>query len=217
MGLKERMTNDPISVVDLADQAGKRRQSIFKLVARLNIQTTKQRSASSKGQLIAYVSYEDAQLILAELRQRSELDATSSISKTADIAVSDAELGVFYLLALEPIHDPGRFKLGFAASLSERLQKHRCAAPLLQVVGYWPCKRLWEKTAIDAISVGCERLHTEVFRTSSMSTVVERCQAFFSLMPTVAASANQIAGPAQLALQADVAHRRLVSGTARLK
>jgi len=186
------MTDEPISVVDLANQVGKRKQSIFKILARLNIQTTKQRSANSRGQFIAYITPQEAQLVIAELNSRAEAENTNADSRAADISVSDAELGVFYLLALEPLHDPGRFKVGFATSLSERLQKHRCSAPLLKVVKYWPCKRLWEKTAIDAVTFGCERIHTEVFRTDSIATIAERCEQFFALMPRVAAGSAEV-------------------------
>jgi hypothetical protein len=185
--METEMTDEPISVVDLANQVGKRKQSIFKILTRLNIQTTKQRSINSRGQLIAYISAQDAQLVVAELNSRAEAENTNGNIRAAEVAVSDAELGVFYLLELEPLHDPGRFKVGFASSLSERLQKHRCSAPLLKVVKYWPCKRLWEKTAIDAVTLGCERIHTEVFRASSITTIVERCERFFALMPSVAA------------------------------
>ena len=41
------MTDEPVSVLDLADQIGKRKQTIFKVLSRLNIQTTKQRSAGT--------------------------------------------------------------------------------------------------------------------------------------------------------------------------
>ena len=59
------------------------------------------------------------------------------------------EQGVFYLLLLETEHDPSRFKVGFEISLSERLRALRCSAPLLEVVKTWPCKSLWERTAIE--------------------------------------------------------------------
>jgi hypothetical protein len=92
---------------------------------------------------------------------------------------------VFYLIQLEPDFDPGRFKIGFAASLPERLRHLRCSAPFAAVLKTWPCRRLWEKTAIDCVSAGCERLHTEVFRTASLDEVVGRCDGFFAIMPPV--------------------------------
>lgn len=180
------MTAEPISVLDLAAQVGKRKQTIFKVLARLKIQTTKQRSSRGRGQLVAYVTAEEAKLVLAELQASN--DVAVDRGRFGKTSALDAELGVFYLIALEPKHDPGRFKVGFAVGLAERIRHLRCSAPLLEVVGTWKCKRLWEKTAIDSITVGCERLHTEVFRTSSIAGVAERCEKFFALMPSILAN-----------------------------
>lgn len=94
-----------------------------------------------------------------------------------------AEIGLFYLVQLEPDHDPGRFKAGFTSNMEERLRAHRCAAPFVKVIKTWPCRSLWEKTTIDCVCDGCERLHTEVFRSDSIDQVVEKCDEFFSLMP----------------------------------
>ena len=44
---------------------------------------------------------------------------------------------------------------------------------------------LWEKTAIECVTDGCERLHTEVFRVDSIDTVIEKCDKFFGLMPSL--------------------------------
>jgi hypothetical protein len=51
------------------------------------------------------------------------------------------------------------------------------------VLRSWVCKSLWEKTAIDCVTVGCDRLHTEVFRTALIDNVISRCERFFELMP----------------------------------
>jgi hypothetical protein len=147
------------------------------------------RSAANAGQLVSYITDEEAKLVVEEL-------ASSTLSEEADDEQSlelKPEQGVFYLLVLEPEHDPGRFKVGFAVSLPERLRQLRCSAPFARVVRSWPCKTLWEKTAIECASVGCERLHTEVFRTSSLDTVVERCNQFFSLMPPLSATSQPLA------------------------
>lgn len=77
----------------------------------------------------------------------------------------------------------GRIKVGFAVSLPERLRTLRCSAPFTKVVQTWPCKVLWERTAIESVTDGCKQLHTEVFRTASIESVVQRCDQFFSLMP----------------------------------
>ena len=101
-------------------------------------------------------------------------------------------IGVFYLLRLEPEHDPSRFKVRFANNLNERLRHLRCAAPYTQVMNTWPCRRLWEKTAIECVTDGCERLHTEVSRSLSLETIEEKCAEFFALMPKLAEDQSKL-------------------------
>jgi hypothetical protein len=182
------MDEELISVLDLSRQLGKRKQTIFKVLKRLRIETSKQRSSNARGQQIAYVTIEESRLIAGELRAASEADHELVTEALPD------EHGVFYLLVLEPSHDPGRFKVGFAVSLSERLRTLKCSTPFLQVVGRWPCKQLWEKTAIDCVTEGCEQLHTEVFRAKAIDTVVQRCQAFFKLMPKLSHQSHSRSG-----------------------
>ena len=114
-------------------------------------------------------------------------DSEASEQDEADDFVS-TEVGVFYVIQLEPEFDPGRFKVGFAAGMSERLRQLRCAAPFIAVARTWPCRRLWEKTAIESVAAGCERLHTEVFRTGSLEEIIGRCERFFAVMPPVRTS-----------------------------
>jgi hypothetical protein len=129
--------------------------------------------------LAAYVTSHDARRIHLELATPDDACPEEGAS---DVYLPTQQ-GVFYLLQLEPAHDPGRFKVGFATNLSERLRTLRCSAPFANVVRSWKCKFLWEKTAIDCVTDGCERLHTEVFRTNSINSVVARCEQFFEIMP----------------------------------
>jgi hypothetical protein len=186
------MSDDLISVIDLAKQYGKRKQSIFKILKRLGIEAKKLPGANNRGQVIAYITNDEARFVVNDFT--SERMATMSENERASSLpeVLLAEQGVFYLLLLEPNHDPGRFKVGFAASLPERLRQLRCSAPLMTVVRTWPCKRLWEKTAIECVAEGCERLHTEVFRTASLEPVVAKCEQFFELMPKLSIKNNSI-------------------------
>ncbi|MCP5020549.1 MAG: hypothetical protein GY930_02130 [bacterium] len=171
------MTTDFISVIDAAARLGRNKEHLFKVLKRLGIEPTKQKSSGARGQRISYLSREQLELLKNEV-------GTSNDQPTGGAGAGGAS-GVFYLIQLEPDHDPGRFKLGFASSIDERLRAHRTAAPLCQVVETWPSKHLWEKTAIDSIARGCERLHTEVFRTDSIAEIEERGKAFFTLMPEV--------------------------------
>jgi hypothetical protein len=95
------------------------------------------------------------------------------------------DIGWFYLIELEPEHDPGRFKIGFTTDPEGRLRHHRCSAPFAKYRKTWPCKRLWERTAIDCLTADTDKLHTEVFRTVSIDRVLERGDCFFALMPSV--------------------------------
>lgn len=175
------MDDDLISVIDVASHHGKQKQTIFKILRRLGIETSKIRNSASKNQFVAYITQEDFKRVSEELVVFAERLGQDKFAESDTFA----ETGVFYLVQLEPAHDPCRFKVGFSDNMSDRLRALRCSAPFASVMKIWPCKRLWEKTAIDCVSAGCERLHTEVFRASSLNEIIGRCDKFFSLMPSV--------------------------------
>lgn len=185
------MDDDLISVFDVASQHGKIKPTIFKILKRLGIETIKRRNSSSRNQLVAYITQDDFRRVSEELSLsagRREADQDDSGEMESFVS---AEIGVFYLIQLEPKLDPCRYKVGFAANLPDRLRALRCSAPFASVIKTWPCRRLWEKTAIDCVSVDCERLHTEVFRAISLDGVAGRCERFFALMPSTIASSSQ--------------------------
>jgi hypothetical protein len=161
------MAEDLISVIDAAFQFGKRKQTVFKILKRLGIETRKLRSGK-KGQLVSYITQDEFTFLRNELPSH---DAEGDAKRNQGRIPTEAEQGVFYLVQLEPDHDPMRIKVGFAMSIFERLRALRCSAPFITVIKTWPCKTLWEKTAIECVTNGCERLHTEVFRTNS----IEHC------------------------------------------
>ena len=173
------MDEELISVIDAASQLSlPYKQTLFKIIKRLGLSTVKQRSTSHGNQLISYITPRDLELIKQHLAQaRPERDEASPEPQI--------DRGVFYLIQLEPQYDPGRFKVGFASNLSERLRDHRCSAPLATVLATWPCRPLWEKTAIDCVTQSCEQIHTEVFRTDDISEVQQKAEQFFSLMPDI--------------------------------
>ncbi len=182
------MGDDLISVIDVALKHGKRKATVFKVLKRLGIEPTKRRSLESNNQLVACITQNELRLVVIEMQAlttRAHSDRSSG--EALDDFVS-TEVGVFYLIRLEPELDPNRFKVGFAASMSERLRHLRCSAPFATVVQTWPCRRLWEKTVIESVAAGCERLHTEVFRAASLEVIIARCDTFFAIMPPVQAS-----------------------------
>lgn len=171
------LSGDHTAVVDLADELQVRKQTVFKVAKRLGIRTSRRRESARGNQLIATLTPADAATIKEEL---------STSSGTATSATGGAEDGVFYVVRLEPDHDPGRLNVGFTTDLGGRLRKHRCSAPFAVCVQSWPCRRVWERAAIDCVASGLEQLHTEVFRCGDLEAVVHRAQQFFSLMPSVA-------------------------------
>jgi hypothetical protein len=172
-----------IAIVDLADDLQVRKQRIFKILPRLGIRPTQRRELSRGNQNVATVSQSEAIAIRAEIEKSAGTPSGNSSGSPA--AFYSDDVGFFYLIQLEPEHDPGRFKLGFTMDLDGRLQKHRCSAPFAQYIGTWPCKRVWERAAIDCVTNGCEQLHTEVFRATSLEQIAAQAKSFFSMMPNL--------------------------------
>jgi len=171
------MKNELIPVSQITSELGKQKSHIFKVLDRLGIERTLQKSAKAKGQKVA--------LITAEDYERVKEYFAGANNDEQEVVFDSNSGGVFYLIQLEPEHDPGRIKLGFATNIDERLRSHKTAAPFSKVVKTWPCKLLWEKTAIESVTQGCERLHTEVFRSESIDEIQSRCEKFFALMPPI--------------------------------
>jgi hypothetical protein len=169
-----------VAVADLADELGTYRATIFKIAKRLGVEPDKRRDASRGNQLIAVVAETDAAAIRATFTEGRRTGQGS-----AEMAELAPDEGMFYLVQLEPQHDPGRFKLGFTTDLDGRLRHHRCSAPFAQYLKTWPCRRAWERTAIDCLATDVDQLHTEVFRGQSLAAVAERGDRFFQLMPPV--------------------------------
>ena len=173
------MNEDLISVIDAANKLGIQKQQLFKVIKRFGIITAKHKSSAHRGQTISYITNNDFDLIVNNHVTIVAQDGGEDSVKTS----SQIDHGVFYLIQLEPEHDPGRFKVGFASNMPERLRSHRCSAPFSEIIQSWPCHVLWERTAIDSVTQGCAKIHTEVFRTQDIAAVQKNCDMFFALMP----------------------------------
>jgi hypothetical protein len=186
----DSFADEGIAVVDLADELQVRKQTIFKVLKRLGIQATRRREMDRGNQYIAVISNVEVDAVRIELSRTAR-------SKQPSLSGSDAvylneEFGVFYLMQLEPDHDPGRFKVGFTTDLEGRLRKHRCSAPFIRPLKSWPCRRTWERAAMDCMTIEAEKLHTEVFRAKSLESIGERGDRFFSLMPSLAGESEVV-------------------------
>ena len=160
---------------------GKYKQTIFKIIRKLKIIPIKHKHSQHRGQAISYITKEDLGRLTEYFSSKKTSGKTDIESNSYDLT----DIGVFYLIQLEPDHDPSRFKVGFASTMNERLRQHRCSAPYAKVMGSWPCRRLWEQTAIDCVTADCEKIHTEVFKTADIENVKTKCFNFFNLMPEI--------------------------------
>lgn len=178
------MADELISVEDVATQLGISRPLVHKITKRLGIEGDIRRDPSKRNAHVKYITQAD----LNRVRDEALRTMPSSSQQTNAVGNGDlisTEQGVFYVVQLEPEHDPNRFKVGFASNMPERLRALCCSAPFAKVVQMWPCKRRWEKTAIDFVTWDCEQLHTEVFRNDSLNDVIAKCEAFFAISPPV--------------------------------
>jgi hypothetical protein len=167
--------NEFVSIKDLAKRLGMDRSHARRYVMKLGYTFHKRRTPDSGNQLTLCVTSAEADQIVS---QRADQGFTASTV----VAVSD--VGVFYVIQLVPDLDPKRLKLGFAESIEQRLSQHRTAAPTARVLRAWPCKSLWEQTAIDALTtVGCRLILNEVFECDEPDALVKRGDAFFSMLP----------------------------------
>ena len=169
------MSDELISVSEIAKLHARHRSAIHKVITRLRIETKLIRSEVARGQKAIFISREDYELLKTEIE-------SDQVRVVGTIEAPDWN-GFLSIMQLEPEFDPGRYKIGFATSVEDRLRSHRTSAPFATVVRWCPCKLMWEKTAIESITRNCKKLHTEVFRTADIIRVVERGERFFEVMP----------------------------------
>src|SRR5262249_9241148 len=76
----DAMSDNAISVIELAAQNGFLKQSVFKVIKRLGIEPIKRLGTNSRGQAVAYITKEEAQIVVAALRPAHGLAMTQDES-----------------------------------------------------------------------------------------------------------------------------------------
>jgi len=164
-----------VSIRDLAAHLGMDRSHARRYVIKLGYAFHKRRTPDSGSQLTLCVTSAEADKIVSQRADKGFLASTV-------VAVSD--VGAFYVIQLVPDLDAKRLKLGFAESLEQRILEHRTAAPTARVLRAWPCKRPWERTALDALTrVGCRLILNGVFECYEPNALLERGEVFSSMLP----------------------------------
>ena len=174
---KTDMADQYITVKQLAGELGMNRSNARKYVLALRIETKKQRTPDSRGQLTLTVSAQQAEFIRRTREEQGYGDSERPIE-------TETGAGYFYVIQLVPELDPDRVKLGFADNVETRLAQHRTSAPTAKLLKSWPCKRSWEHAAMDAIvSIGGKLILNEVFEFDNMDAVLKQGDEFFTLLP----------------------------------
>src|SRR5262245_42995636 len=173
------MSTEFVFLADLARQMGMERSNARKYILDLGFHFTKIRSREKNNALMLALSVEDAESILAR-RQHAGFHGDQ-------IPLNDANgHGVFYIVQPLPRLDPQRLKLGFTGSIEQRMLSYRAICPEAVVLQTWPCKAIWEKTAIAAISRGAsEQLGQELFRCPDVENILQQAHTFFSMLPVL--------------------------------
>jgi hypothetical protein len=169
------METEFVSLKQIAETLGMDRSAARKYVLKLGIKPQKRRTAESRNQLSLAVSGEQAKMIL-KIREDYGFSASGK--------PAESEHGCFYVIQLVPELDARRIKLGFAIDLHDRLSQHKTAAPTAKVLKSWPCKRSWELTAMDCLSVThCRHILNEVFECDSIDELLKKGDDLFALLP----------------------------------
>jgi hypothetical protein len=171
------MPNQWVFLADLAEQMGMERSNARKYILDHRFQFTKIRCIAKNNAMMLALSTEDAEAILAQRKQDGFMDGTAAVPETNGH-------GVFYIVQPMPKLDSTRLKFGFTTSLEQRMLSYHAICPEAIVLYTWPCKSIWEKTAISALSRdACEQLGQELFRCQDIDKILERGQSFFGMLP----------------------------------
>ncbi len=176
-----------VTLTDLAGEFGMDKSYCRKWAVAQGFVFRKRRVVSAgQRQMHAALSVDEA----AGLRlRRSQMGF--AVGGAAAAPVPPPEWGSFYVVALIPDVDGKRLKLGFADSVRARLEQHRTAAPTLELVRVWPCKRTWERAVIDALGAGCRHVGGEVFDCEDVPALTRKAEELFALLPASPASAKE--------------------------
>ena len=169
---------DTVTLRKLAEDLGMDRSHLRKYVLRLGIEPLRVRTHESRNQ-------ETLALTLGAERVRIER-ANAGFGSQRSVVAESGNLGVFYVVILDPEVRANRVKFGFTNNLDSRMSTYRTINPDSTVAGYWGCNRNWEAAAIAALAnvEACNLVAGEVYDCGDVEEVVRRGDKFFSMMPT---------------------------------
>ena len=135
---------ETITLKELAIDLGMDRSNLHKYVKGMGIEPLMVRTPESRGQATSALTLEDAE------RVRLERANAGFISQRSIVAES-GNLGVFYVVILDPEVRANRVKFGFTKNLDSRMATYRTTNPDSTVVRCWECNRNWEACSHSSI------------------------------------------------------------------
>lgn len=164
-----------MSLADLSEKLRMDRSHARRWIAKIGYTFHKRRTANSGNQQTLCVSTAEANEIINKRKGEGFI---------GNVKANSSNSGFFYVIQIVPELDQKRLKLGFAESLEERMTQHRTMAPTALVLRFWPCKRVWEQTVMDALTkIDCHLINNEVFECFDINALIARGNAFFDLLP----------------------------------
>lgn len=162
----------------LAEEWGIDKSSARKYVKNHGFDFARVRGEDRTHQLVLALKTEDAEM-LREMRSNEGYTTGTSQPVTNGA-------GVLYVVQIMPDADPSRIKLGYATDATRRLASYRTISPTAIIIKTWPCRSIWEQTAIDSLTAeNCTLIGGEVFTCTDIERLIQRGDTFFSYLPSL--------------------------------
>ena len=137
-----------------------------------------------RGQKMSAVTSEEADRIRTK-RIEDGFMPNAGRRETRTVNNPGTDDGEFYVVQLDPVVRRDRIKLGFARNASDRLADYHTSNPEAQLLRSWPCKRVWERAAMAAVTNSdvFQLVSGEVYDCHDLNVMFERANRFFGMMP----------------------------------
>jgi len=150
------------------------RRNVKSYKTELKLEPKKKKTPSSKGALVACLSFDDAEKLIRFYKSKGSTNSGLS---------NNRNYGFFYLIQLIPEFQPNRVKIGFADDVNKRFREHQTSSPTAKLLGSWPCKRAWDQAVMDSLTrTGCKLVLNEVYE-GDIQDFKDRADEFFGIMP----------------------------------
>ena len=150
------------------------RRNIRAKKSELGLKPQKVKTPDSKGALVGCLSIDDSDKLIRYYETKGIPEITSSSARN---------FGYFYIIQLIPEFHPKRVKIGYADDVDKRFKEHQTASPTARLLGFWPCKRSWDQSAMGSITrSGCKLVLNEVYE-GDIDGFMQRAKEFFNIMP----------------------------------